>query len=382
MADQSMLMNSEQPENGIGFPMQSANNMAFTNGQDMQQGKMLPNVNPFGYPMFGVGAPGDMSTAHLSNPGSQMLQGSGTAAGAGGSGVGGAGAPNAWPTGMGQQSMMMPQQHGGQAVPPFMMNRPSFPPPVGPMHMPPNMPGGIMPSANPQMNPSIGPMGMGSFPNFPAWPNGPQPHDPTTWGQSSTVGSNSPALKAAGMGLPPAASGNAMGASNSTMPTPSLPDLGGDVGLPPTEDKSRPSTAESGVRVNGEIPGTPAAAGHQGLPSHFNAMMTPGAQPSVGATTAAAAGGGGDGGGDDNGSEHSSSGPGTNWGSYLWYGLAGVAVVVPASVLLYGVASSLWPGAFRGGMKVTQNLSLLSWLTLSQSLEIKSPAPPDGGSGT
>ncbi|XP_065182998.1 AT-rich interactive domain-containing protein 1B-like isoform X2 [Sycon ciliatum] len=292
MADQSMLMNSEQPENGIGFPMQSANNMAFTNGQDMQQGKMLPNVNPFGYPMFGVGAPGDMSTAHLSNPGSQMLQGSGTAAGAGGSGVGGAGAPNAWPTGMGQQSMMMPQQHGGQAVPPFMMNRPSFPPPVGPMHMPPNMPGGIMPSANPQMNPSIGPMGMGSFPNFPAWPNGPQPHDPTTWGQSSTVGSNSPALKAAGMGLPPAASGNAMGASNSTMPTPSLPDLGGDVGLPPTEDKSRPSTAESGVRVNGEIPGTPAAAGHQGLPSHFNAMMTPGAQPSVGATTAAAAGGG------------------------------------------------------------------------------------------
>ncbi|XP_065198975.1 uncharacterized protein LOC135830679 isoform X2 [Sycon ciliatum] len=36
-----------------------------------------------------------------------------------------------------------------------------------------------------------------------------------------------------------------------------------------------------------------------------------------GSSDAAAAGGGGDGGGDDNGSEHSSSGPGTNWGSYL-----------------------------------------------------------------
>lgn len=71
MADPSLLMNNELPVNGIGFPMPSAG-MAFSNGPDMQ-GKVLPQASPYGYPMFGVGAPGDMAGAHM--PGvNQMAQ--------------------------------------------------------------------------------------------------------------------------------------------------------------------------------------------------------------------------------------------------------------------------------------------------------------------
>ena len=64
MADSSMLMNNDLPVNGVGVHMPSAG-MAFSNGPDMQ-GKVLPQNNAYNYPMYGVGATGDMAAAHLS----------------------------------------------------------------------------------------------------------------------------------------------------------------------------------------------------------------------------------------------------------------------------------------------------------------------------